>query len=101
VEPSQEEQEWIDQQRREAREQEDEYNAQTQPPEEERTQTPTVPHGGNDNSKQSGNVDMSNMNFGNMNMDMMQQMQQMMSQGINPMAMMGKSSQIGPLIDSY
>ena len=32
---------------------------------------------------------MNNMNFGNMNMDMMQQMQQMMANGMNPMAMMG------------
>ncbi len=91
VEPSQEEQEWIDQQRREAEHQEEQYNNPTQQPQEE-VDTPPAPQQSNDNSKQSGTPDMTNnMNFNNMSMDMMQQMQQMMASGLNPMAMMGKS----------
>ncbi|RMD42587.1 hypothetical protein DV735_g2538, partial [Chaetothyriales sp. CBS 134920] len=100
VEPTAEEQEWLDQQRRAAEEQQEQYDEQSQKQQRDANTPPTQQQQqqqSEDLSKQQ-NSDMTNsMSFNNMNMDMMQQMQQMMASGMNPMAMMGMPMGMNPM----
>ncbi|RMZ78297.1 hypothetical protein DV737_g3941, partial [Chaetothyriales sp. CBS 132003] len=97
VEPTAEEQEWFDQQRRAAEEQQEQYDEQSQKQQREVDTPPTQQQQSDDSSKQPHPDLTSNVNFNNIGMDMMQQMQQIMASGMNPMAMMGMPMGMNPM----